>query len=288
MSDHMAATQTERRGRLELSENLKLRIASGAILAAIAFALAYAGPKPFAALILVTALFVSWEWGRMVRGVGADLAFFIHAIAVTAAIVLSVAGYAALGAAVLVTAAIILVPLVFGRGARLSALGVFYVGLPAISLVWLRSNEPYGFAAVLLVFAIVWCSDIGAYASGRLIGGPRLWPRISPNKTWAGLIGGLAAGTAAAGLIVPLFVADASPLRLALTGLALALVAQAGDLAESALKRGFGLKDASDLIPGHGGFMDRMDSIVAVATAAALFALVANPRAPAQALLFGV
>ena len=211
MSDHMAATQTERGGRLALSDNLKLRIASGAVLAAIAFLLAYAGPKPFAALILVIALFVSWEWGRMVRGVSSDLAFFIHALAVTGAIVLAVAGYAALGAAVLVTAAIILVPLVFGRGARLSALGVFYVGLPAISLIWLRTNEPYGFAAVLLVFAIVWCSDIGAYAAGRLIGGPRLWPQVSPNKTWAGLLGALAAGTAAAALIVPLFVANASP-----------------------------------------------------------------------------
>jgi len=161
------------------------------------------------------------------------------------------------------------------------------VGLPAISLLWLRSNEPYGFAAVVLVFAIVWCSDIGAYAAGRLIGGPRLWPKISPNKTWAGLIGGLAAGTAAAAIVAPLFVAEASPLRLALTGLGLSMVAQAGDLAESALKRLFGLKDASDLIPGHGGFMDRMDSIVAVAVAAALFAFVVDAHAPARALLFG-
>jgi phosphatidate cytidylyltransferase len=239
-------------------------------------------------LVAIVALFVSWEWGRMVRGVAADLAFFIHAIAVTAAIVLALAGYAALGAAVLLTGAIILVPLVFGHGARLSALGVFYVGLPAISLLWLRSDEPYGFAAVLLVFAIVWCSDIGAFAAGRLIGGPKLWPRISPNKTWAGLIGGIAAGTSAAALVAVLFVTAASPARLALTGLGLSLVAQMGDLAESALKRLFGRKDASDLIPGHGGFMDRMDSIVAVAVAAGLLALVVDARAPARALLFGV
>ncbi|HEX9881693.1 MAG TPA: phosphatidate cytidylyltransferase [Hyphomicrobium sp.] len=288
MSDNMAATQTDRGGRLTLSENLKLRVISGAILAAIAFGLAYAGPKPFGVLVLVVALFVSWEWGRMVRGVGADVAFFVHAFAVTAAIGLAMAGYAALGAAVLVTAAIILVPLVFGHGARLSALGVFYVGLPAISLLWLRSSEPYGFAAVMLVFVIVWCSDIGAYAAGRLIGGPRLWPKVSPNKTWAGLIGGLSAGTAAAALLAPLLVNEASPLRLALIGLGLSLVAQGGDLAESALKRLFGRKDASELIPGHGGFMDRMDSVVAVAVAAGLFALILDPRSPARALLFGV
>jgi phosphatidate cytidylyltransferase len=287
MSDNLAVSEVDRRGRPALSPNLKLRIVSGAVLAAVAFGLAYAGPKPFAVLVLVVALFVSWEWGRMVRGVGADLAFFIHAIAVTAAILLATAGYAALGGAVLVTAAIILIPLVFGRGARLSALGVFYVGLPAISLLWLRSDEPYGFAVVLLIFAIVWSSDIAAFAAGRTIGGPKLWPRISPNKTWAGLIAALAAGAVAALIVVPL-VADASPLRLALTGLGLSLVAQMGDLAESGLKRLFGLKDASDLIPGHGGFMDRMDSIVAVAVAAALFALAVDPHAPARALLLGL
>jgi phosphatidate cytidylyltransferase len=288
MSGNMAATQTDRRGHMALSENLRLRILSGAVLAAVALGLAYAGPLPFAVLVLVVALFVSWEWGHMVRGTNADLAFFIHATAVAGAIGLAAAGYAALGAAVLVTAAIILVPLVFGRGARLSALGVFYVGLPAISLLWLRSSEPFGFAAVLLVFAIVWCSDIGAYAAGRLIGGPKLWPKVSPNKTWAGLIGALAAGTAAAAFIAPLFAPDASPEWLALTGLSFSLVAQLGDLAESALKRLFGLKDASELIPGHGGFMDRMDSIVAVAVAAGLFALVVDAHAPARALLFGV
>jgi len=287
MSDNLAVSEADRRGRPALSPNLKLRILSGAVMAGIAFGLAYAGLKPFAVLVLVVALFVSWEWGHMVRGVGADLAFFIHATAVTGAILLATAGYAALGGAVLVTAAIILIPLVFGRGARLSALGVFYVGLPAISLLWLRSDEPYGFAVVLLIFAIVWSSDIAAFAAGRTIGGPKLWPRISPNKTWAGLIAALAAGAVAALIVVPL-VADASPLRLVLTGLGLSLVAQLGDLAESGLKRLFGLKDASDLIPGHGGFMDRMDSIVAVAVAAALFALAVDPHAPARALLLGL
>jgi phosphatidate cytidylyltransferase len=187
---------------------------------------------------------------------------------------------------VLLCAAIILVPLVFGRGARLSALGVFYVGLPAIALLWLRQDEPYGFAAVLLIFAIVWSSDIAAFAAGRAIGGPKLWPRISPNKTWSGLIGGVTAGALAA-VLVGQAVGDAAPLRLGLVGLGLSLVAQMGDLAESALKRLFGRKDASDLIPGHGGFMDRMDSIVAVAVAAAVLALAVNAHAPARALLFG-
>ena len=177
MSDNLAVSETERRGGRGLSQNLRARILWGSVLAAVALLLTYAGPIPFAVLVLVVALFVSWEWGRMVRGVSADVAFYVQAIAVTAAIALTTAGYAALAVAVIVTAAIIFVPLVFGRGARLSALGAFYVGLPSISLVWLRQDAPYGFLAVLLIFAVVWSSDIAAYAAGRTIGGPKLWPR---------------------------------------------------------------------------------------------------------------
>ena len=286
MPEHMALTEVEERGSGGAPSNLKWRIASGFVLVAVALGFAYAGPRPFALLVFVVALFLSWEWGRMVRGVATDLAFYVHALGVSAAIALASMGYAALSVAVLVTAAIILVPLVFGRGARLSALGVFYVGLPAVALLWVRADEPYGFAALLLIFAIVWSSDIAAFAAGRLIGGPKLWPRVSPNKTWSGLIGGcLAAALAAAAFAY--FLEASSVVRLALTGLGLALVAQIGDLAESALKRLFGRKDASSLIPGHGGFMDRMDSIMAVAIAASVLALAINAHAPARALLFG-
>ena len=287
MPDNAVASEAAGGGTPLLSRNLKLRIFSGAVLAAVAFLLAYAGPLPFAVLILVCALVISWEWGRLVRGATFDLGFFVHAIAVTAAIVLAGAGYAALAIAALVIAAITLIPLYVGRGARLSALGVFYVGLPAVALLWLRSDEPFGFTAVLFIFAVVWSSDTAAYAAGRSIGGPKLWPRVSPNKTWAGLVGALFAGAAAAAVFT-LLEPEAGPVRLILIGVGLALVAQAGDLAESALKRLFNLKDASDLIPGHGGFMDRMDSIVAAAVAAALLALAIDPHAPARALLFGV
>jgi len=285
MSDNIAVTETERRTGRGLSADLRSRLVWGSVLAIVALALAYAGPVPFAALVLVVALFVSWEWGRMVRGVSADVAFFVQAIAVTAAVVLTTAGYAALAVAVIVTAAIILIPLVFGRGARLSALGAFYAGLPSISLIWLRQDARYGLLAILLIFAVVWSSDIAAYAAGRAIGGPKLWPRISPNKTWAGLIGGATACVVAGAIFAELV--DASPLRLGLIALGLGLIAQGGDLAESALKRLFGFKDASGLIPGHGGFMDRMDSIVAVAVAAGMIAFAIDPHSPAQALLFG-
>ena len=154
-----------------------------------------------------------------------------------------------------------------------------------LALLWLRSSEPYGFLSVLFIFVIVAATDTFAYAAGRLIGGPRLAARVSPNKTWSGLAGGLLAA-ALTGVVFAIIV-GASPAALALTGLAMGLIAQAGDLGKSALKRTFGVKDASDLIPGHGGFMDRVDGIVTVAVAAALAALYVDPYMPAKALLAG-
>lgn len=284
-----SATASEVQGGMpRLSSNLKLRIVSGAILAAVAFAVAYAGIWPFAIFVLACAIVLCWEWGRLVRGASFDLGFFVHAAAVTVAVLLAAAGYVALATAALAIAAIILVPLYAGRGARLSALGVFYVGLPTVALLWLRSDEPFGFTALLFVLAIVWASDIAAYAAGRTIGGPKLAPRVSPNKTWAGLIGALLAGAATAAFFAWLLEPEAQMARLAIIGVALASIAQVGDLVESALKRAFGLKDASDLIPGHGGFMDRLDGLIAAAIMAAILALAVDPHAPARALLFGV
>jgi phosphatidate cytidylyltransferase len=281
-----AAVSANSPGGSVMSGNLKLRILSGVAFAAVALLLTYFGLLTFALLVLVCSMVICWEWGRLVRGVGFDIGFWVHAVSVAAAIVLAAAGHAALSLAVLIVAAITMVPLYMGSGARLSALGVFYVGLPAVTLLWIRGDEPFGFLAVLLLFGIVWLSDIGAYAAGRLIGGPKLWPRVSPNKTWAGL-GGALAGGLLAGLIIGVLDPHLELGRLLALAFFLALVAQAGDLAESALKRSFGLKDASDLIPGHGGFMDRMDSLVAVAVVVALLALAIDASDPARALLYG-
>ena len=154
---------------------------------------------------------------------------------------------------------------------------------PAIALLWLRGDEPWGFWAVLFVIAVVVATDVAAFICGRTFGGPKLAPAISPNKTWSGLAGGISAAALAAALFT--WVTGSSAIELAVLGAVLGAVAQAGDLTESALKRAFGVKDASNLIPGHGGFMDRADGIVAAAIAAALFALYVNPHAPAQALM---
>ncbi len=272
--------------RVRTLQALWPRIVSGGVLALITLLCLYVGPKPFSVWVLIIVLVMAWEWGRVVRGRTLDSSFMVHAIAVCTATVLTAVGQPVLALIALAIGTILVMSLNIGDSGRASAAGVFYVGLPAVSLIWLRASTPDGFAAVLFLLAIVSASDIAAFAAGKLVGGFKLWPSISPNKTWAGLISATLAGTIV-GLIYSLFIEGSSVIYLTVIALVLALVAQLGDLAESALKRGFGVKDTSDLIPGHGGFMDRMDGVVAVALAAGGFALAINAQAPARAILFG-
>ncbi len=159
-----------------------------------------------------------------------------------------------------------------------AALGVLGVALPAAALVWLRADPVAGRATVLWLICVVWAADTAAYVAGRAIGGPRLAPTISPGKTWAGLAGAVVfsvvVGAAAGWLYAP----DRLPFIMVLGVLsaALAIVAQAGDLAESKLKRHFGVKDSGRLIPGHGGALDRIDGMLAAALAIALLQIVAG------------
>lgn len=260
------------------------RIASGVVMAAIAFGLTYAGPTPFAALLLLGGVILAWEWGHMVRGASIDAIMIAHVAAVAAAIVLSALWQPGLALLALVIGMILVGLLAMGNHTLLSAAGVLFAGLPAASLIWLRNDGALGFAAVVFVMLAVIATDTAAYFSGRLIGGPKIWPRISPNKTWAGLLGAIV-GAAIVGMIVTRFVPGASAPRLALIGAVLAIIAQVGDFAESALKRHFGAKDASALIPGHGGLMDRVDGLVTAAVAAGLIAAALGVHAPARALL---
>jgi phosphatidate cytidylyltransferase len=163
--------------------------------------------------------------------------------------------------------------------------GVLYAGVAFLGPALLRRDGELGFVAMLFLAATVWLTDIFAYAVGRALGGPLLWPRVSPHKTWAGTLGGLAGGVAG-GTVV----AYASGIgRLAVVGviaLLLSVLAQAGDLFESAVKRRFGAKDASRLIPGHGGLMDRLDGFLVAALAALLIGILRQGTdAPAQGLL---
>jgi phosphatidate cytidylyltransferase len=271
---------------LASSRNLKQRIGSGIVMALIALALVYAGPIPTALMILAAALVMCWEWGHLVRASSADLAFGVHAAAVATAIALMTGAQPVFALVALLTGTVCVVVLTLSKRPLLSALGVPYVGLAAIGLIYLRLDATNGFAAVIFLIMVVAVTDTMAFVFGRSIGGAKLWPSVSPNKTWAGFLGGIGSSALIAAAFASL-VPGASPLRLGVLGLLLGIIAQAGDLAESALKRFLGVKDASSIIPGHGGVMDRMDGVVTVAVAAAIYAIILNATAPATALLIG-
>ena len=267
-----------------LPRDLFPRLASGVVLAVAALALTWAGVWAFALLVLAVALIIAWEWGGIVREASVDTIFVVSALAVCTAVVLTASGTPGLGLITLAVGAILAALLGFGDRGHLSSLGVLYAGLPAISLIWLRSSPQWGFLAVLFVLVAVWATDTGAYAAGRAFGGPRLAPRWSPNKTWTGLVGGVVSAMLLAAVLG--YVAETGSIgRMVVGAGVLAVVAQAGDIAESALKRQHGVKDASTLIPGHGGFMDRVDGLVFSATFAAVFGLLVNVHDPARALL---
>jgi len=158
--------------------------------------------------------------------------------------------------------------LTHGRApARVLALA--YAMAAVIALLWLRHQPPYGRETSIWIVACVWATDTGAYFLGTIAGGAKLAPRISPGKTWSGLIGGVcwaAVASAAIGLLFGL----GGTLTLAVAGVAIAVIAQLGDLAESAAKRAAGVKDSGKLIPGHGGLLDRIDGLMAALVAVAL------------------
>jgi phosphatidate cytidylyltransferase len=142
-----------------------------------------------------------------------------------------------------------------------NTIGFGYAAAALVASSLIRLDEPAGFYALIFTLLVVWASDIGGYFAGRTIGGPKLWPRVSPNKTWAGSIGGFVLSVVVA-LVVALC-GWGHVVPLVLLALALSLVSQLGDLFESAVKRRFGVKDSSQLIPGHGGLLDRLDGFVA-------------------------
>ena len=155
------------------------------------------------------------------------------------------------------------------------AAGIPYLGVAALALYWLRGDGEAGRANMLFVLLVVWASDIGAYAAGRLIGGPKLAPRVSPSKTWAGAAGGLLAAMAV-GAATAEALHGGSLVRILPIAAGVGIAAQLGDLLESAVKRHYGVKDSGRLIPGHGGLLDRLDGLLTAAPAAAAVAIVAG------------
>ena len=276
--------QTGLAGRL--GSDFRMRLAAGLGMGAVALAFTLAGVMPFAVLVVLVALVVSWEWGRLVHGKEASAVVAVQIVTALLAGALAVFGLVGLALLTLPIGGILAALLSLGRNSVFSALGVFYAGLPTVALIWLRSDVSFGLLAVIFLVLVVVTADSAGFVAGRLFGRAKLWPAVSPNKTWAGLLGAVAA-SAVVGSLFWLAIPDASAVRLAATGGVLALIAQAGDLAESALKRRFGAKDSGTLIPGHGGAMDRVDGLVAAAAAVGIAAIVIDVHSPARALLFG-
>lgn len=252
--------------------DLGIRVASAIVMVALALGAVWTGGFVFAAFWTVAGIAIFWEWQHLVGGEA-----FANRVYVGGAGVALVAGLASLGhpeAAVSITAiAALAVAWLAGRDSAIWAgAGVIYACAMVIAVCVLRASLFYGLVATLWLFAVVWTTDVMAYFGGRLIGGPKLWPRVSPGKTWSGFLVGVGFG-AAAGCVLALWLTtpgEASILPLILLGLMTAAISQGGDLFESSIKRRFGAKDSGRLIPGHGGIMDRLDAFVFASIFAAI------------------
>jgi phosphatidate cytidylyltransferase len=250
---------------------LPARILSGLVLAPLFLAAVHYGSPYIEVVVVCGGAVLAWEWARLCgrRRLGVPgavtIAAVLAAVGASALRNYSVAGW--LVAAGAMAAAVAGLARTQDR-ASWYALGVVYISLACLALLWLRQQPEIGRTVVYWLVGLVWATDIGAFVVGRAVGGPRLTPRISPNKTWAGLGGG-ALCAALVGAAVGFLVDSADPVALAILSLALAIVSQAGDLFESSLKRRVGVKDASGLIPGHGGLLDRVDGLMAASLAVA-------------------
>jgi phosphatidate cytidylyltransferase len=248
-----------------------LRPVFGIGLAVIAILAAADGKWYFVAFLGVGSIAAVREWHRIFLGKATGWLFSISALAIAGALVAQnlIAWHQpmqlnerALPWVILGIGALLDVGLFRKRDALWHGFGPLYVGVPPLSLLVLREPD-HGFLFVLAVFIAVWATDTGALVAGKLIGGPKLWPRMSPNKTWAGAFGG--ALSAIACIAVMFMILGRNIALGALFGLAMSAVAQLGDLFESWIKRRVGRKNSGSLIPGHGGVLDRIDSILFVA-----------------------
>jgi phosphatidate cytidylyltransferase len=252
------------------SRNLVMRAIAALVLAPLAIVLAYAGGVLWTALVTLTSVGLFIEWLTivgLVRRVGVVVAG-TAALAVAGLCLMAVridAAVAALAIGFVVTS------LVASERRGWAAGGFLYAAAAELCSVLVRLDGAEGFAALMFVLLVVWATDIGGYFAGRGIGGPKLWPRVSPKKTWAGAVGGFGASL----LVAAGFVAFLSGKAAALLLLAavLSVVSQLGDLFESAVKRRFGVKDSSQIIPGHGGLLDRLDGFIAAIVLAAVLGI---------------
>jgi phosphatidate cytidylyltransferase len=278
-------SNVEKAGAPLSANNLLLRVISAAVLAPLALAAAYIGGAPFALFWGIAALVVLWEWMKLAVGPNYRLLVFSCAAAIAVADFLAWLGKPV--TALFMVGLGALAGAIFAPGERRLWViaGVGYAGGMVLAPVFLRADVGFGFVVIVLLFAIVWTTDVLGYFAGRAFGGPKLWPSVSPRKTWSGAI----CGTVGA-VTIALFVAAqfGSFDRIAIIAVALLLsvVAQAGDLFESWVKRRFDAKDSSHIIPGHGGVMDRLDGFWAAAVAGCVVGVLRGGfDAPARSVL---
>jgi phosphatidate cytidylyltransferase len=257
------------------TRNLLMRIAAALVLAPLAIAAAYAGGWFWTALVTAAAIGLFVEWLTVIHVEHERLAMVCGPVALAIAGVLLGLGWIDVSWLALALG-LLAVVLLSRQARRWTASGFCYAAAALMASVLVRHDAQMGFVALLFVLAVVWASDIGGYFAGRGIGGPKLWPRVSPKKTWAGAIGGFMASLAVALLVAIFDPHQGDPLLALRTGpllvlaAVLSIAAQFGDLFESAVKRRFGVKDSSHLIPGHGGLMDRLDGFIAAIVLAAI------------------
>jgi phosphatidate cytidylyltransferase len=228
------------------------------------------GGWPFHAMIALAAAIGAVEWVGLVPPARRIPALIVGCTGVLLALLAQVAIGPSIAVAAALFAALALAAAGGGSERRLLGFGATYIAVGGVGLIWLRDLPGNGLELFLFAMLAVWATDIGAYAAGRSIGGPKLAPRISPKKTWAGLIGGMACA-ALVGWGVALFFGAAMPALALLVGAVVAVVAQGGDLFESAVKRRYDAKDSGSLIPGHGGMLDRIDGLLVAAPTVAVF-----------------
>jgi phosphatidate cytidylyltransferase len=245
---------------------------SALVLAPLVLAAVLLGGLVFTALVAVVAVMALWEWTDVT---GADRPELIR----LAALVSLPAGLFALSlldadwpiALIAVPAFLALIAGYWRAEFRWLGLGLLYVSIPCAALIVLRGVDPFGMGAIIFIVAAVWATDIAAYFGGRGLGGPKLWSRISPKKTWSGAITGVVAGAAAGAIVIAFSKPESLTAGFILAGI-LSVSAQAADLLESAVKRAFGVKDSGRIIPGHGGVLDRVDGLFGAAALAWLLA----------------
>lgn len=251
--------------------NLQLRVLSAIVILAFALVAVWLGGWAFAVLIAVIGGAMCWEWAKLsAPGLGYVRWIMVATMVVAPGFFVGLGVYWAVG--LLAVGWTLMAAVATKQDAPNRAIllaGLPYIGIGMLAALWLRTMPAAGLVTFVWLIAVVIATDIGAYFVGRGVGGPRLAPRISPKKTWSGLAGG-GACAGLASLIVAFLYPQTSAVALVAAGVVLALVAQCGDLLESAMKRHLQVKDASNLIPGHGGFLDRFDGYLTVMPVAAL------------------